>query len=108
VWQIVVELGAEVAVGDRMVVLESMKMEIAIVAPVAGTVIEVLCTQGQMVSVGQALLSFNPEPFRWRHQIILMHTPAYSNANLASYLITLVQRTDASRLLRLLKVIGSR
>jgi len=55
VWQIVVELGAEVAVGDRMVVLESMKMEIAIVAPVAGTVIEVLCTQGQMVSVGQAL-----------------------------------------------------
>jgi len=55
VWQIVVELGAEVAVGDRLVVLESMKMEIAIATPVAGTVIEVLCTQGQMVSAGQPL-----------------------------------------------------
>ena len=56
VWQIVVELGAEVAVGDRLVVLESMKMEIAIATPVAGTVIEVLCTQGQMVSAGQSLI----------------------------------------------------
>ncbi len=55
VWQIVVEKGAEVSVGDRLAVLESMKMEIAITAPVAGTVIEVLCTQGQMVSAGQFL-----------------------------------------------------
>ena len=57
VWQIVVEEGAEVAVGDRLVVLESMKMEIAITAPFAGRVIKVLCTQGQMVAAGQTLLA---------------------------------------------------
>lgn len=56
VWQILVEKGAEVSVGDRLVVLESMKMEIAITAPVSGRVIETLCIQGQMVSAGQALL----------------------------------------------------
>ena len=56
VWQIVVEEGAEVAVGDHLVVLESMKMEIAITAPFAGRVIKVLCTQGQMVAVGQSPL----------------------------------------------------
>ncbi len=56
VWQIVVEKGAEVKMGDRLVVLESMKMEMAIVSPVAGTVIKVLCTQGQMVAAGQTLL----------------------------------------------------
>ena len=60
VWQVVVEKGAEVSVGDRLAVLESMKMEIAITAPIAGTVIEVLCTPGQMVSVGQFLLVIQP------------------------------------------------
>jgi urea carboxylase len=56
VWQIVVEPGATVAEGDRLVVLESMKMEIAIVAPIAGVVIDVLCAQGQLVAVGQNLV----------------------------------------------------
>ncbi|MBW4662259.1 MAG: urea carboxylase [Drouetiella hepatica Uher 2000/2452] len=61
VWQIAVEAGARVGKGDRLVVLESMKMEIAVTAPVAGTVIEVLCAQGQMVAVGQALLIIQTE-----------------------------------------------
>jgi urea carboxylase len=56
VWQIVVEQGATVAAGDRLVVLESMKMEIAITAPIAGVVIEILCAQGQLVAVGQNLV----------------------------------------------------
>ncbi|CAA9302225.1 Urea carboxylase [uncultured Coleofasciculus sp.] len=55
VWQILVEKGAEVREGDRLIILESMKMEIAITSPSSGTVIEVLCTQGHMVSAGQAL-----------------------------------------------------
>lgn len=55
VWQIIVKKGAEVQESDRLIILESMKMEIAITAPISGTVIEVLCTQGQMVSSGQAL-----------------------------------------------------
>ncbi|KAM3090207.1 urea carboxylase [Phormidesmis sp. 146-35] len=55
VWQIVVEKGAIVAEGDQLVILESMKMEIAITAPITGTVIEIFCTEGQMVAVGQSL-----------------------------------------------------
>jgi urea carboxylase len=55
VWQIVVEVGTEVEVGDRLIVLESMKMEMTIVAHIAGTVIEIFCTEGQMVAVEQGL-----------------------------------------------------
>lgn len=55
VWQIVVEKDAIVKVGDRLVILESMKMEIAITAPVDGVVSEIFCAEGQMVSVGQML-----------------------------------------------------
>ena len=40
-----------------MMVLESMKMEIAIEAPAAGTVLEVLVAEGRPVLPGQALLS---------------------------------------------------
>ena len=42
VWKVVVEQGATVAEGDELVILESMKMEIPVAAPVAGTVTE-LC-----------------------------------------------------------------
>ncbi|AFY72856.1 urea carboxylase [Synechococcus sp. PCC 7502] len=55
VWQILVKKGEEVKVGDRLMILESMKMEMNIVADVAGTVIDLLCTEGEMVSVGQGL-----------------------------------------------------
>jgi urea carboxylase len=56
VWKIVVEVGAVVEAGDQLVILESMKMEIAITASVAGTVINVLCAEGQLVAVGQNLV----------------------------------------------------
>ena len=61
VWQIVVETGDVVEVGDKLVVLEAMKMEIAIVAPVAGTVLDVRCVQGQLVSVDQVLFVIQTE-----------------------------------------------
>jgi len=61
VWQIVVETGDVVEVGDKLVVLEAMKMEIAIVAPVAGTILDVLCTKGQLVSVDQVLFVIQTE-----------------------------------------------
>ena len=38
VWQVRVEVGDQVAVDDELVVLESMKMEIPVVAPRAGVV----------------------------------------------------------------------
>ena len=38
-----------------MVILEAMKMEVAVVAPAAGDVVEVRCTTGAMVQPGQIL-----------------------------------------------------
>jgi len=61
VWQIVVETGDVVEVGDKLIVLEAMKMEIAIVAPVAGTIIDVRCRQGQLVLVDQVLFVIQTE-----------------------------------------------
>ena len=40
VWKVEVEPGAQVAAGDVLVILESMKMEIPVEAPVTGTVVE--------------------------------------------------------------------
>ena len=41
VWQVHVEVGQTVAEGDTLAILESMKMEIPVEAPVAGTVTQV-------------------------------------------------------------------
>lgn len=38
VWKVVVQVGATVAEGDELMILESMKMEIPVMAPAAGTV----------------------------------------------------------------------
>jgi len=57
VWQILVEKGDEVKEGDRLVILESMKMEITITTPISGKVIEIFCNLGQMVSSGQTLFA---------------------------------------------------
>ena len=42
VWKVEVEAGARVEEGDVLLILESMKMEIPLEAPSAGTVAEVL------------------------------------------------------------------
>ena len=55
VWQLAVSPGAKVAAGDRLLVLESMKMEIAVDAPAAGTVARILVSPGTLVSAGQLL-----------------------------------------------------
>lgn len=60
VWQVLVQPGDIVALGDRLVILEAMKMEIAVTADEPGTVVEVFCTQGQTVTGGQILLALRP------------------------------------------------
>ena len=49
-------LGAEVAEGDTLVVLEAMKMELRIRAPHAGRVTRVSCQVGDVVDRGQVLV----------------------------------------------------
>ena len=60
VWQVLVQPGDSVAEGDRVVVLEAMKMEIALTADVAGTIAEVFCQKGQTVTAGQILAAIQP------------------------------------------------
>ena len=63
VWTIGVEAGQRVEAGQKLLVLEAMKTEIAVVAPSAGTVERLHCATGSLVSSGQILLAFRPEAF---------------------------------------------
>ena len=56
VWQLEVQEGHTIAAGDTLLVLESMKMEIALRAEHAGVVSRVLCEPGTQVTPGQKLL----------------------------------------------------
>jgi urea carboxylase len=56
VWQIAVPTGTRVAAGDRLVVIETMKMETPVVAPAAGVVVAVCCAPGALVRPGQTLV----------------------------------------------------
>ncbi len=54
--------GAEVRRGEKLVVLESMKMFFPIVAPRDGRVGRVLCERGQTVAAGVPLVELADEP----------------------------------------------
>jgi urea carboxylase len=56
VWEVPVKVGTRINIGDKLVVVEAMKMEIAIEADEQGTVREILCAQGSPVKAGQSLL----------------------------------------------------
>jgi biotin carboxyl carrier protein len=53
VWKIEAGVGAQVAAGDVIMILESMKMEIPIEAPAAGVVSAILVKEGDIVNEGQ-------------------------------------------------------
>jgi urea carboxylase len=56
VWKVLVEAGREVSEGETLIIVESMKMEIAVCAPSSGLVHEVRCAEGRSVQLGQALV----------------------------------------------------
>ena len=56
VWKMLVSPGDSIEQGQALVILESMKMEIEIVAPHAGTVYAINREEGQQVNAGQPLL----------------------------------------------------
>ena len=53
---IVVAIGAEVAASDTLLILESMKMEIPVLAENGGTVAEIRVTEGDVVQEGDVLV----------------------------------------------------
>ena len=57
IFRVLVKPGQQVAAGERIIVLEAMKMETDISAPRAGTVIAVQVKEGDAVSVGDLLLT---------------------------------------------------
>jgi biotin carboxyl carrier protein len=56
VWKIEATQGQKVKEDDVLVVIESMKMEIPVLAPAAGTVKELLVAEDESVDEGQALI----------------------------------------------------
>ena len=55
-WKIVVQEGQEVRADETLMILESMKMEIPVNAPVAGRVTKIHAKEGQTVQEGQLLI----------------------------------------------------
>ena len=57
VWKVEVAVGQKVAVGEVLVILESMKMEMPIEAPSSGKVEKVHVAEGQAVNEGDVLVT---------------------------------------------------
>ncbi len=55
VWKVLVQAGSEVAEGDPLVILESMKMEIPVEAPMGGIVSAVNVIEGGVVQEGDVI-----------------------------------------------------
>jgi biotin carboxyl carrier protein len=60
VWKVLVEPGQVVSQGDELVILESMKMEIPVVAPAPGTVAVVAVQPDQVVQEGDVMVELTP------------------------------------------------
>lgn len=59
VWKIMVKEGDSVTEDDTLAVLESMKMEIPVLAPVAGKVETILVAEGQAVREASPIMTLS-------------------------------------------------
>jgi glutaconyl-CoA decarboxylase len=57
IWKLPVKEGDSVTEGQLVLILEAMKMENEIFAPVSGRVLQVLCKEGDPVISGDNLIS---------------------------------------------------
>ena len=55
VWKIEIATGIAVSEDDAIMILESMKMEIPVLAPCGGTLAECLVSEGETVREGQVI-----------------------------------------------------
>lgn len=62
VWKVVAREGDQVAPGDTIAVMETMKMEIPVVSPTHGHVGRILVEQGQIVQEGDPIAEIDPTP----------------------------------------------
>lgn len=56
VWKIQIKEGDAVSEDDTLAILESMKMEIPVLAPSSGTIEKILVAEGESVAEGQDLM----------------------------------------------------
>lgn len=59
---VLVEAGATVEAGTPLVVIEAMKMEHTVSAPVSGRVRELFFAAGDFIEGGAQVLDFEPDP----------------------------------------------
>ena len=60
VWKVVASPGEHVAAEDTLVIIESMKMEIPVVAPASCTVTAILVVEGQEVREDEEIARISP------------------------------------------------
>ncbi|MGA2686269.1 MAG: urea carboxylase [Verrucomicrobiota bacterium] len=61
IWAVLVKEGDRVTAGQKVVVVEAMKMEVGVEAPMAGIVKKIVVVPGKMVTAGQALAVIESE-----------------------------------------------
>ena len=61
VWKIAVEIGEKITEGQVLIVLESMKMEIPVIATASGTVTEILVMENDIIEEDQPVVTVDPE-----------------------------------------------
>ncbi len=61
VGEVLVAVGDHVAADDPLVLLESMKMEIPVLAEVAGAVVALMVTSGDVVTDGDSIAEIEPD-----------------------------------------------
>ncbi len=60
VWKITVQIGDAVSEGQTVAILESMKMEMPVESPAAGTVSAIIAKEGQPIEEGAPILELAP------------------------------------------------
>jgi urea carboxylase len=61
IWAVLVKEGERVTAGQKVVVVEAMKMEVGVEAPMAGIVKKIAAAPGKLVTAGQALAVIEAE-----------------------------------------------